>query len=619
VIFLLSLSLLSPGLRGDAAELEALASLDAGKLIRAREQAQKLLSKEDSFIAHFVMAKVHHQGEGNNARARFLLEQLKARLLREHPLPLRDPEVRRWYKRILLAQEWVLADMDLREEELEIIDEHDEHFQPSRDPYRIWALVKLRRYKEARLLGERLILSDNRAVRLKAYNGLLALEDEARNRKASWEWALKATEATRRKSCVVLSNTALAARRAFRLKEALRFDQEALKAKDHDCPTSPYSQITTVQLIMGRFQQSLSALKLLQEQPREGRLRVQNEMQIKGRAVELLYALGQFKEALIRVEEIIDNPDRQGTTSVSAENFALANALLHQTVISGGLERMRERVAARKIWERFELMEELKESRLSRWEKRRMALRLAAQPRLLRDMIRPYFTDVMPWYAGEMILLFGAGLMSAAIEDARAHEPDFAPLPGAYLDALEAELAWRQGEHEEALQLSKAALQNLPKDDRLLRLRVQGFRNDIKAAGPRGWHEIMHSWPSLVRILGLSIPAWVKHDGDELAARVASRLLSSPRLHPGEAEAAFQIFISRKEKQLSLCLSAPDGFQYQCAQSESEEIPAILETFHDKIFSPKLELTQKEINSLDGAPIRLDADHAVREILGEDP
>ena len=44
----------------------------------------------------------------------------------------------------------------------------------------------------------------------------------------------------------------------------------------------------------------------------------------------------------------------------------------------------------------------------------------------------------------------------------------------------------------------------------------------------------------------------------------------------------------------------------------------LLDRFHRKVFAPKIDLTQREINSLDGSAVRGDADQVLRDVLGED-
>ena len=51
--------------------------------------------------------------------------------------------------------------------------------------------------------------------------------------------------------------------------------------------TSPHAQLAAMYLVFGEFQKCLSSLKALRAAPREADMKVQNEMVIKARFVEL--------------------------------------------------------------------------------------------------------------------------------------------------------------------------------------------------------------------------------------------------------------------------------------------------------------------------------------------
>jgi hypothetical protein len=42
-----------------------------------------------------------------------------------------------------------------------------------------------------------------------------------------------------------------------------------------------------------------------------------------------------------------------------------------------------------------------------------------------------------------------------------------------------------------------------------------------------------------------------------------------------------------------------------------------LEAFHVAAFSPKVSLTQSDLKSLDGSPVRVGADQAMKKLLGK--
>ena len=122
--FLLVLGAAQAGdlLPGTVAEKEALATLEAGKNIRAREQAEAILEDEDSFIATFVRAEVYFTEEANLARALFLMRKAEDMLLDAYSTPPEDREAVRWHKKVLMEDVWILAEMDDREGQLAVLE-----------------------------------------------------------------------------------------------------------------------------------------------------------------------------------------------------------------------------------------------------------------------------------------------------------------------------------------------------------------------------------------------------------------------------------------------------------------------------------------------------------------
>ena len=617
---------------GSAPAQQALLSLQEGKFATARERAEKVLAGDpDDFLATYVLSSVHFRAEGNLARALFLQKKSIRLLTGQYGgAPPTDARARDWHKRLLYELQWLLGEMDRREEQLEAIADHDALYNPPFEVYRIWPLLKLGRYAEARAIGERLILSDDADIRERAYNGLMAVEDEARNRKASYDWGQRGFENTRGESCIIASNLALAARRVFRFDEAETFDLKALKTKDGSCPTSPYAQLTVVYLLEGKYQKSIAALQELRKIPRPADLRVQNEMMIKGRLVELLLALGQIEEADERVRPIVESPDRAGMTSASEENLKLANAVLFWSVLTARIEQMRERIAVRDLLPGFWLRGQLQALEASRWEVRRSALRLAADGTLLLDIVRPYYTDLLPWYSGGLSAMLGEGLIDQVVTEARVLEPDYDRLDHHWLDAVEAELRWREGDLARARRFGEAALAKIPEADALLRLRVRAILADVfeqqgqHDAAMAHFIEVLVAWPAVLRQLGIALPVTLQHDGSAVAKEVAERLEASPRLR--RRQSPIILFVRATDAGAEACLESPTGQQYNCASVEAKDLGddeplpvALCDKFHDVALAPKVELTQSDLTSLDGRPVRLDADKALEGVLGKKP
>lgn len=613
-------------LGGDVDERAAIVSVDTAKYARAREQAEKILAQNpQSFIATFVLGRVHAEAEGNLARALFLIRKARKMLEARFGRWPEHPDAQRWHKQMLNWESLTLSQMDRREDQLRVYDLYEAHYHPPQTARRIWPLLKLGRFAEARQIGESLLHDDSADNRERAYNGLMAVEEEAGNRKASYDWGLRAIEALGEGSCILATNTALGARRAFDLAKTITYDQMALKASDLTCPTSPHAQLTAMYLVFGEFQQSLSALEALRRVPRPPDLRVQNEMVIRARFVELLLALGQFDEAETRVREILAAPDRAGMISASSEIVELSNALLGYSVFTARLHQLREQAAVRPLFEGIARHYEAEKIAAARWRTARDATRLAALPELLHKHVRPYYTDVMPWYGTDMLALFGAGVMRQAIEEVRAIETDYPAEAGAFLDAYLAELAWREGDFDDALRRGESVLLRLPKEPRLMRHRILAWMADARRrtgdheGARRDFAAVLDLYPTVLRQLDIALPIAIDDLRGPRAAEIADRLGDSPRFVV-EAAAPFTVRIEDADDRIALCLTVA---KRRCAELTGDDLKAseqpiadAIDRFHDTVLSPAIELTQSDINSLDGRAVRQDARRALDGLLG---
>ncbi len=614
--------------RLETGESAAMRHLDRGEYSSARRIAEKELDTKasESIWANYVLGVCHSEGEGNLARGLFLVRRAKSQLIDKFGRsPVRET-VRRWHRRILMREQAILAYLDRREEQLKSLQEYEDEYKGEKSYYRIWPLLKLGRFDEARQIAHANRTSSKAYIRERAFNGLMAIEEEAGNREASYKWGLRGLEDTRSKSCIIATNLALGARRTFRFAKTIEHDQTALRAKDKSCPTSPNAQLAAMYLVFGEFQQSLSALKALRMAPRTPDLKVQNEMVIRARFVELLHALGAFEQAAVRAQEIIEEPDRAGMVSTAAETIELTNQILAWSVLNARQEQYRERASARPFLDA--IIERKEQFKLVRTKRAvaRQAIRLASIPGNLEKVTRPYMTDLMPWFGADIIQVLGHGVMGQVIEEARSKETDFKDTASAFLDSYIGEMAWRDDRLIDAIKAGQNLLKKLPKSTRLLRFRVRAWLADslVKTgqmdAATEHFHRILEGYPTALRHLRIRLPVTLSFTGG-LAEEIADRLEDSPRLNIRD-DAAFRVRVQDSDQTIEICI---DGMKkYGCGRllvkelEESEDpISAAIDAFHNDAFSPKIEMTQSDVSSLDGRAIRSDAKKAIDSLIGK--
>jgi hypothetical protein len=127
---------------------------------------------------------------------------------------------------------------------------------------------------------------------------------------------------------------------------------------------------------------------------------------------------------------------------------------------------------------------------------------------------------------------------------------------------------------------------------------------------------VLQRFPSVLRILDLAVPVQIDSDNTPAAAEAARRAAASPRFTE-TSHAPFAIHARSVDGVVELCLSDTSGFQFACARgTKTDAVTSALDAFHDAAFSPRVALSQSDLSSLDGSPVRVSADQVVKGILG---
>ena len=118
--------------------------------------------------------------------------------------------------------------------------------------------------------------------------------------------------------------------------------------------------------------------------------------------------------------------------------------------------------------------------------------------------------------------------------------------------------------------------------------------------------------PGVLRRLGAELPARLTVRGGDsrngVARRAARMLRKSPRFDVGSG--AFEIQVEGNEGSATACLVGPRGTRFACVQATAragdkgvdDVARRLVENFHHEAFAPKLDLTQADLQSLDGSP-----------------
>lgn len=618
-------------------------------------------------LGALVLAQIYEESEGNFPKAIFWVREAIDWLNQECGPKPKDLRAQQLHRDLLLQESWVLGSMDRRQEQLNALERYAKIYQPPKEERKIWPLVKLGRFEEAREIGLKQIKSEEGFVRSRAFNGLMAVECEARNRKASYDWGMRGHIDAQKQSCVIALNMGLASRQCFKFEEEEQFNRLALNAGQRDCSSSPYIQSSATYLIRGDFQKSISALSSWV--PSTAMEWMQSHMRVKARRAELMFGLGIWHRGLKEIHEVVTYPDRSaGTDSASEEMLNLESYVLYWALLDGERIAADERRAIRSWWSSLKRQGRRASMAWRRWRVKRQVIRYATYQNNLVDLIRPYFSSVMPWYSATLTHLLGSGVLRGALHRAREEDSnDYPIISGAYFDGFEAELAWVEGDAEEALRLSESALAGIPKSAKLLRYRLTTIRWAARAQvngvyeADDDLHVLLSEHPVMLRLFGLSIPVRLDISEGDLAAQIDTYLQRSPRFLISE-DARLTLQVTEGPEKLQVCLIGARGNRYRCAEtfinlkreraslqakrqamkgaphdierpktqegSEGEEevsndadkwsVPLepdpalrVVDRAHQELFSPLVELTQKEMDTLDGNIRQLKAEDAL--------
>jgi hypothetical protein len=661
-------------------EKEAIDLVRNEKMLTARTKAEELLKKDpDSIVGHFVMGTALRDAEGALARA--LAHLKRARDLYEARYGDDGGEGRPWrvYADTLFGIAVTTELMEDFEGALKAMDDYDAHFSPKMTASRVWPLMKLGRFDEARRTAQIAIDSGSPFQKMRAMNGLCAVEGEEQHRRANYDACLavykyakqraaesKETNPARMPQIVVYANNAhLGALAVLKYDEAEQLAIDGTKSRE-ETSSNPWLRLARIYIDQGRAAEAVSATKALQawrvQQPPSTREQFSSEDE--GTVALLLLVAGEHEAARKLADRILARPDRRAMTSTKPEQSAGANALLRRSILRLGAELESER-AASSGWKAAagHLAESARLAAAGWPDAQRVVGSLLDEERLVNTM-RIYIDGgieyVPTWLIGDLVSVLGPGVYLAAVEEARRRETEV-PGFGAFYDAFEAEARLAKGEEGAALLLAKKALDALPKAEVLLKARTAAVaaqaalsEGDVPTALAM-FERTMQADPGTLRRMGLRLPVRFATDGTELAESTAKLLRRSPRLR--EEPQGFVVTVRVEGRDIAACLRTPLDAELGCARvpvtppppkeppaanaqagnaqagnaqangkQAAPEPPAeppqrAAEAFHKEIFALKMNLSESDLRSLDGGTTatRDAAREKMRELLGDEP
>lgn len=615
----LDLAELDGGFAASQEEREAWLFAEAGRHIRARELADQILKKHpDSFVAHLVIGFVNHYAEADFPRALFFLERALALFEAKYGETPDPSKPWRWHATLLKELANVHGTLEHYSERLAFIARFNMLYEPDMIADRAWPLMKMGRYAEARAAADQgLAMVERPSQRAIALNALCAIEFEAGNDGASYVACKRAVDEGRsgglEVTAVDLTNFAESSRSLFKLDEAERIGLEASEL-DVSWYGNPWVELAELYTREGRYVEALSALKRVPQYraQRPPHVRDADRNETRRAIASFLLVTSRAEEAISVTDRALVLPDRRAHNSRDPAQDRVVIALLDRRAKLLLAEQKREAACSQPFYKRP-----------LAWASA-LYLRMRALPgkalveRLLRDETRlsgifrigtAASAILPPWLAGELVEVLGAGVVQETLHKARA--VDARAGAGAYYDAFEAEVALRAGDEARALELSNRAVGALAPGELLLKARTlavgaeAAWRLGRSPQAVQQYEEAFLADPGVFRRLELKVPVHMVVRGDATAEDVASRLSGSPRLR--ESEAGLTLRIDADRSRGSACLIARDHSEIACGRADAKAgddasalSAKIVSDFHEKVFAPRIDMGQTDINSLDG-------------------
>lgn len=623
----------NPTLAGTRAEEEALLSLQSYKLVKLREQARAILKDDpNSYAGRFLMGYSLHNSEGDLPRAKFQLNKAKELFIAKHTArpPLDAPWG--WYEKILLELVQVNAEMDAYEEQIARLDDYLDlcrqitgHEPPQVVAAYAWPLMKLGREAEARKKLALASVDQDEATQTTYLNTLGALEMEFGHPGASYAAFKQLVEGTRTRgwsqSATYLRNLGEAAAGIGHFDEAERLYSEATRYFDSFTYSNPWFDLTFLYLSQGRYSEAVDALKKTHQwrfsvQPF---LAQQTWAQDQHVTAELLLHLGETEKALAIVENIVQRPDRQGGDSIQLDQKVAGTLLLYRGLLTTEASRLRESqtwLGGIDWWKAaFKRRELAAKARLADIQIQALVTlnnRVAAS---LRPYYAPRTIVVTDWHRPDLVSIYGAGVASEALSELYENPPESFDWEKPTLEVSKAEVSYLLGDEETAIATLQAAIPKLTEARAVLRARAEarlagilfdeGRFQEAMEVGTR----VFDTAPAMFRHLDISIPVTISASSDPNSQKVVRSIAKSPRFHADAR--GYLIKVSQAGPNLIASLSTPSGtllteaavLERDPERTEQGAAEALAEEFHKKAFAPRVDLSQREINSLDGSTL----------------
>lgn len=594
-------------LEGGALGLEARSALESDNLIKLREKARQMLIQEPNSIAgHFYMAYSLHRSEGDLPRARYHLT-LARQLFEKRYGKLPGPRQFAWLERILGELANINAEMDLYAEQIEVMDAYNAmytHIMTGDPPIVVeyaWPLMKLGREKEARDKIKQSLDRGGLFSRTVALNTLGAIEMETGQSRKSYDvFKMLLKETGPSAGCTFLRNGGEAAYMVGDFAQAERYYLAATDYFEPEGFSNPWWDLANLYTAEARFPEAVQALQNMYRwaAQMESFLGQQDAAEHQQATAELTLQLGLSQLAMECAHRAVVRPDRQGGNSNQRDQWEAGNLLVYRSTVINRDQAIQEEMSwshGTRWWDLFFQRQSLG---FEIWSSGRRAVSIAAENDRVVKSLRVFSAGTImmaDWHRPDLVELYGPGVVAAGIDELRQGHFDDLDHQEPYLKVLEGEVYAQTGRPAQAVERLDEALKSLPEAEALVRSRAQARAAQLEQQAGHldkalaRYQQVLETAPAMLRLLQIPLPVRIEGAPSD----VRSALLSSPRFQSNSDGLKLEI------SGMSGRLIGLDGSII--AQANGKDTDALVEGLHKAIFSPKINLSQSDINSLDGS------------------
>ncbi|MBQ7567525.1 tetratricopeptide repeat protein [bacterium] len=625
------------------------------ELIDQRTRAEKKLKADpNDYRAHLLLGYVLHHAEGDLGRARYHLEKAHSLVVKADQRGERG--ARLFYSMICEELSMVLTEMDQYDAKIRLIKEMTTNGLGARwESEMAWPLMKLDKEYEARQIIQKCLNSSDPVARINAWNTLGALEADRGHYQASYDafdgLNKELSRYLTRPNLTFCRNIGEACLPLGRYEEAEKYYTLAASLPFDDASFSnPYQDLTRLYLGQARFSEAINSLKKTYDwsnatKPFLYQQSMAENTQLYGMT---LLEVGRPHDAVLKLNKLAQRPDRRGGTSLRIDQTEAGNLLCWNIAMQTDLERTREALASLDFvsglisFTRNVLDPDcspncivclcLRELRLRRnidTSSKRIAA-LAANSHRIRASMLPYDTqsvNTVEWFRPRLVEIWGTGLSEAALEDIKKNPPEHYLFSEPFMTALYGEIAFLRGSYRQSAEYLSRAMDTLPRQEALLRLRTQTrLAMALQGCGEKDkatelFKQILEKDGAMLRELKARIPISIDVSAQikpNIRKAIIKGLKRSPRFKVGKSNIhlkidstdtkAFRISLADEHGNVIRSVSCTAQFKDLGLMSYSDPtgITEFLLFVQDYIFSPPIKISGLD-DSLDSSNTDINA------------